>query len=196
MIVIDDILVDQHIIQKPFLCDTAACKGACCTIQGGTGAPLLDEELHSLMEATQHARRYLSTAAQEEIAQHGVYEGTPGEYTTRCINNADCVFVFYEHGIARCALEKAYLDGHSQFRKPLSCHLFPIRVDTTHRPYLYYEQFDECAPAREYGARANVVVAEAVREALIRAFGASWYEHLRDAVQEHRAARNHYQSQL
>lgn len=188
MFLIDNILLDEHIVNTPFLCETTKCKGACCTVKGGQGAPLLDEEIPLLEDAIQPATKYLSARSKEAIAANGVYEGAPGEYTTRCIDDADCVFVFYEGDIAKCSIEKAYFEGRGTFRKPLSCHLFPIRVTDFHGAYLYYDKFDECAPALEHGARQNVHIPETVKEALLRAFGEEWYAKLNILVQDRKEA--------
>lgn len=184
MFLIDNILVDEQIISTPFLCEINKCKGACCTVKGGQGAPVLDEEVAQLEASVKAASRYLSERSKKAIAQNGTYEGSPGEYTTRCIDDADCVFVFYEGDIAKCAIEKAYFEGYGTFRKPISCHLFPIRVTDFHGQYLYYDKFDECAPALEYGKRNNVHIPESVKEALVRAFGEEWYGKLNILVQE------------
>jgi hypothetical protein len=178
MFLIDNILVDERVIATPFLCDTARCKGACCTVKGGQGAPLLDEEIPDLERSVKAASRYLTEKSNAAIAARGAFEGEPGAYTTQCIDDADCVFVFYEGDVAKCSIEKAYFEGQSDFRKPLSCHLFPIRIADFHGPYLYYDEFDECAPALERGAKTNTRIPEAVREALIRAFGEEWYAKL------------------
>jgi hypothetical protein len=192
MFLIDNILVDKQIVTTPFLCETSKCKGACCTVKGGQGAPVLDEEIEQLEASVKPAWQYLSERSQTAIATNGIYEGVPGEYTTRCIDDADCVFVFYEGDVAKCAIEKAYFEGHGTFRKPISCHLFPIRITDYHGPYLYYDKFEECAPALDYGKRHEVHIPEAVKEALIRAFGEEWYGKLNILVQEHKELRQNW----
>ncbi len=187
MFLIDNILVDEAIISTPFLCELNKCKGACCTIKGGQGAPMLDEEVELVKQAIKPASKYLTERSKAEIAKHGSYEGNPGDYTTRCIDDADCVFVFYEGDVAKCAIEKAYFEGRSEFRKPLSCHLFPVRLTDFNGAYLYYDKFDECAPALEYGTRQNVHIPETVKDALIRAFGAEWYAKLDMLVQDRKS---------
>jgi hypothetical protein len=181
MIAIDAILLDDAIVQQPFLCNTTACKGACCTVKGGEGAPLLDSEVQDVESAVEVAWEYLPERSRKEITKQGAVAGTAGDYSTQCIEDRDCVFVYYENGsdVARCAIEKAFLDGKTSFRKPLSCHLFPIRVADFNGPYLYYDVFPECAPALKHGAYHRVHIYECVKDALVRLYGEQWFEKLR-----------------
>jgi Protein of unknown function (DUF3109) len=192
MILIDTILMDDAIITTPFLCDTKQCKGACCTVKGGQGAPVLDSEVEEIQRAIKPASKYLTTRSKEEIRQYGAIEGSEGDYTTRCIEDRDCVFVFYEENIAKCAIERAWFNNESSFRKPLSCHLFPIRLSDFNGPYLYYDEFPECAPALAHGTRHDVRMPETVKDALIRAFGEEWYAKLQSILDDERTrAMNH-----
>lgn len=180
MLLLDNLLLDDHIITQPFLCDLGKCKGACCTVKGGQGAPVLDTEVEALTNAIEITWKYLPERSRKEIEQHGAIDGSDGDLYTRCVDDGDCVFVYYEKGshIAKCAIEQAYFDGMTSFRKPISCHLFPIRVTDFNGPYLYYEEFPECKPALQNGKRHDVRIFEAVKEALIRAFGDEWYSKL------------------
>lgn len=182
---LDNLLLDDRIISQPFLCDTGKCKGACCTVKGGQGAPVLDSEVDAMISSIEVAWNYLPPRARAEIEQHGVIDGLDGDLYTRCIDDGDCVFVYYEKGsdIAKCSIEQAYFNGATSFRKPISCHLFPIRVTDLNGPYLYYEEFPECKPALDNGTRNDVRVFEAVKEALMRAFGDAWYEKLTELAQ-------------
>lgn len=98
-----------------------------------------------------------------------------GDRSVACIDDADCVFVYYENSVAKCAIEKAYHNGESDFRKPLSCHLFPIRIADFGGPYLHYEQIEECEPGRELGARLGIPMVESLKDSLVRAFGEKAY---------------------
>ncbi len=175
MIVVDDILIDESIPNAHFLCDLKKCKGACCTFPGEYGAPLLDEEIPEIEKCVEAAKEYLSPKSLHILATEGYIQGKPGKYTTVCINHRDCVFVYYQGNIALCALEKAYIDGKTQFRKPISCHLFPIRVGNYGGKFLYYEKIEECEPAMKNGKAQKVKLSESVKEALIRAYGEEWY---------------------
>ncbi len=174
MIPIDNILVDESIVSTQFLCNTKQCKGACCTFKGGSGAPVLDSEVDTINEVVQTVWRYLPRRAQEEITKHGAVSGSAGDYSMRCIDDADCVFVYYDGDVAKCAVEKAYFADETPFRKPLSCHLFPIRVADFQGPYLYYDVFSECRSALPHGKQTGVYLNDMLREALERAYGAEW----------------------
>lgn len=184
MILIENILLDEQLISTPFLCDLHKCKGACCTVKGGQGAPVLDSEVEEIHNAIPAATKYLTQRSKEILRRQGAIEGTEGDYMTVCIDDADCVFVYYENDIAKCAIEKAYFAGETSFRKPLSCHLFPIRIADFHGPYLYYDEFEGCEPALKHGKKHGTHIPEAVKEALIRAFGEEWYGTLDKVVQD------------
>ncbi len=188
---IDDILVEEAVFESPFLCDLSQCKGACCTLEGGSGAPLLDEEVARMEAATPAAIEYLDQRSRAILKKRGGHIGTNGNYETICIEERDCVYVYYEGDIAKCALERAFFDGKSSFRKPLSCHLFPIRVVDFGQDYLYYERSDSCRPAIKNGQEQNVQVAGMAREALERAYGPEWYEKFQHIAQQSTAASAH-----
>jgi hypothetical protein len=183
MIPIDNILIDESIITTQFLCNTKKCKGACCTFKGGSGAPVLDSEVDIIHASVEKAWQYLPARAQQEITRHGAVAGESGNYSMQCIDDADCVFVYYDGDVAKCAIEKAHFAGESEFRKPLSCHLFPIRVADFHGPYLYYDVFSECRSALPHGKETGVYMYEMLRPALERGYGKEWTEKL-DTVAE------------
>jgi len=173
---IRQIFIDDSISHVKFACDLSACQGACCTLVGGTGAPLLDDERAEIDRAFPIIKSSLPKEHLETIAQSGLYEGTPGFYTTMCFNHRACVFVLYEEGIARCAFEKAFGEGQLTWKKPLSCHLFPLRMSHSTPDQLRYERIVECDPARERGERENIFLSTFLKEPLRRAFGSAWYE--------------------
>jgi len=175
MILIDDLLIQEQVLTATFACDVRKCKGACCTLTGGAGAPLLADEVKPLQLATLAALPYLGERSTAWLAENEPFEGAPGEYSVSCFDDADCVFVFYENDVAKCAIERAHHNGETDFRKPLSCHLFPIRVANFGGPYLHYEQIEECLPGREFGERAGIPLIESVRDALVRAYGEQTY---------------------
>ena len=175
MILIDRILLTEDVITERFACDVAKCRGACCTFPSDLGAPLFDEEIADLQKCLPHLSEYLPAKSLKIIKSKGVAQGTPGNYSTTIINNADCVFVYYEGDIARCAIERAFLDGKIKYRKPISCHLFPIRINKYGGSYLYYQEFKECIYALEKGQEKDIPLYEWVKDALIRAYGKEWY---------------------
>jgi hypothetical protein len=113
-----------------------------------------------------------------------MYEGSPGNYTTVCIHNRECVFVHFEDGVARCSFETAHGEGRLEWRKPISCHLFPVRIRKGGFPRLTYEQIDECRAGREKGARLGIPLADFLKDALITKFGETWYDDLLSQVQQ------------
>ena len=176
MILINDILVEDRIATNYFECDLEKCKGACCTFPGEYGAPLLEEEVDKIREVFPIVKEYLSEKSLNYIKEHGQVQGDPEHHTTMCIDKKDCVFVYYEGEIALCEIEKAYRDGKIDFKKPISCHLFPIRVGYYNGQYLYYEKISQCNPAIPNGFEKNVKIHQSVSEALIRSFGKEWYD--------------------
>jgi hypothetical protein len=176
MFLIKETMVDGQIATMKFSCDLGRCKGACCTLQGGRGAPLLDHERDEIRTAYPVVAKYLNPEHLQAIAARGLYEGRAGSYTTACVNDRACVFVTYEDGIARCSFEKAFLNKEISWRKPVSCHLFPIRVDQGPRERLRFEFLAECAPALERGEREGTHLSDYLREALTRVYGPEWYK--------------------
>jgi hypothetical protein len=172
---IQNIFIEDNIADIKFSCNIPACKGACCTIAGGKGAPLLNEEIDLIKQLFPVIRSYLPQEHIDTIIQSGLYEGMPDSYTTMCYNNRACVFVFYENGIARCAFEKVFFEMKTGWQKPLSCHLFPIRIDRGMITRLRYEQINECEPAVHCGLQNNIYLSSFLKEPLIRAFGSNWY---------------------
>ena len=168
-------LIDNAIPAVKFACDISRCKGACCTIPGHRGAPLLDEELEEIERAYPVIKKYLSYRHRDTIEERGMFQGRPGDYTTQVVDRQDCVFVLFEDGAAKCAFEKAHSNNEISWRKPISCHLFPIRIDRGTPERLRYEQILECRPAIERGERENLPLAEFLKSSLVRAYGEEWY---------------------
>ena len=178
---IQNTLVEKSTAAVKFACDLKACRGACCTMPGGRGAPLLDEEIKEIRDAFPFVKDYLSRGHLQRIEEVGLFEGEQGDYTTPCYNHGACVFVTYEHGIAKCSFEKAYFEGKIAWRKPLSCHLFPIRVDRGFADRLRFEFISECLPAIDKGNIENIYLSDFLKDALVRAYGTSWYRQFLDA---------------
>lgn len=174
MFSIQQLSVDELIPYIHFACDIEKCQGACCTMPGGLGAPLLLEELEQLEITFPIIKNDLPNEHLNTIAQYGLYENRDNSYTTMCYNNGACVFVTYENNIARCSIEKAYKQGKLNWQKPISCHLFPIRVNNDNK-YLHYEKISECQSALANGEDKNIYLTEFLKEPIIRAFGYAWY---------------------
>ncbi len=185
MFVVGDALISDDVLDAPFACNLGACHGACC-VQGDSGAPLEPDERAVLDALVPRVRKYMRPEALKVVKREGVWEEVdPGEYATTCVGNAECVFVTYEGPVAKCAIQKAYQAGRIDFPKPLSCHLFPLRIEQIGEyEVINYKQIAMCDPARAFGRRRGIELIDAVQEALIRKFGASWFDAFREACQE------------
>jgi hypothetical protein len=175
---INEVLVRREILEIPFSCDLKKCKGACCTLESELGAPVNKEEIDEIKKILPVVKEYISQTQIDEIEENGFYEIRENELLLKSINHRDCVFVYYENSVAKCAIEKAYFNGKINFRKPISCHLFPIRISDFGGDVLRYEKFSECAPALENGKEKNVTIAEFCKESLTRLYGEEWYNNL------------------
>ena len=179
MVEIQNTLVSLEVFEVKFCCDLAACKGACC-IEGDAGAPVELEEVEGLEEAAEIVQNELSRKAQKVIKRDGVvYPDATGELVTSIVDGRDCVFTCYSDGCCFCAIDKAYREGRCQYNKPLSCHLYPIRLkkmgDYT---ALNYHKWGICQPALDLGEKLNLPLYKFLKEPLIRAFGQAWYDEL------------------
>tara|TARA_B100001250_G_scaffold85675_2_gene70775 strand:- start:5012 stop:5572 length:561 start_codon:yes stop_codon:yes gene_type:complete len=183
MIQVEDKIISLDIFEKQFVCDLNACKGACC-IEGDAGAPLLDEEKKKLNEIYDKVKPFMKQEGVIEVENNGVsvYD-FEGDLTTTLVNDRECVFAIYENGIIKCSIEKAYYDGEIDFKKPISCHLFPIRIKK-YRDFdaVNYEQIKICEPACKCGSKLEVPVYAFLKEPLIRKYGKEWYKKLLEAA--------------
>jgi hypothetical protein len=177
---IEDVLINREIVETKFACDLKKCKGACCTIESDYGAPLLSEEISLIENSFDEAKKYLSSEHLAVIEKEGFHETRDGEIMTRSFNNRACVFVYFENEIALCSLEKVYLEGKTKFRKPISCHLFPIRISNFGGEVLRYDKFTECNPALIKGEELDITIADICKDSLIRKYGENWFKSLTD----------------
>ena len=186
MVQIDDVIVSLDVLREKFLCDLHACKGECC-IEGDAGAPVELEEVEKLEEVLPVIWDDLAPEAQEVINRQGVvYTDEEGDLVTSIVNGKDCVFTCYdEKGYCYCAIEKAYREGKCNFYKPISCHLYPIRIGD-YGPYkaVNYHRWDVCKAAVLLGKKENLPVYKFLKEPLIRKFGAEWYQELENVAKE------------
>jgi len=180
MFIIDETVIDEAVIRNSFCCDLSRCKGGCCCIEGGRGAPLEDDEVLEIEKAYPVVKQYLSRKNIQTIENSGLYDGSPGDFATACVDQRECVFAFFENGVARCSFERAFKEGKIDWRKPLSCHLFPIRIRRFGKDFIRYEQIDECRSGREHGESKEVKLFDFLRESLIRKYGEEWYDKFLD----------------
>lgn len=178
MIEIKDTVVTLDLFREQFCCDLGACKGACC-IEGDAGAPVKLEEVAQLEEASEIVWDELSPKAQEVIKAQGVvYTDQDGDIVTSIVDNKDCVFTCYDDkGCCYCAIDKAFREGRCKFQKPISCHLYPIRLSRMGSyTAVNYHRWDVCKAATLLGKKLNLPVYKFLKEPLIKAFGQEWWD--------------------
>jgi hypothetical protein len=183
MIAIDNILVSDEIIKEQFVCDLSKCKGACC-VDGDAGAPLSKEELDKINEVYDIVLPYLNDESKKELERQGryVYDREFG-WVTPTIESKVCVYgIKDEEGVVKCGIEQAYLDGKLKWKKPISCHLFPVIVKNSKHSdtvYVNYEpREDSCKAACTLGKKLKVPVYVFLKESLVRRFGQKFYNAL------------------
>jgi hypothetical protein len=179
-------IVSEDILAKDFVCNLSACKGACC-VDGDAGAPLSKEETTILESIYPQIKPFLRPEGIAAIEAQGSWTtGTEGELETPLIENRDCAYVIYDGPTALCGIEQAYNQGVVSWKKPVSCHLYPIRVkDFTEFAAVNYDKWDICSDACELGKELQVPVYKFVKEALIRRFGIDWYTELEQVAEEY-----------
>ena len=180
MILIEDTCVSDDVAEKMFVCDLEKCKGACC-VEGDLGAPLEEVELPILEEIYEKVKPYLSPEGIAAIEEQGVYiRDWEGDYSTPTIQDKECAYALYDdRGILKCGIEQAYLGEVIDFKKPISCHLYPIRITKyDHYHAINYDRWSICSPACSLGESLGVPVYQFLKEPLIRAYGEEWYHQL------------------
>ena len=185
MLQINDTIISLDVIERRFLCDLSQCKGLCC-VEGESGAPLEKEEVAILESLLPEVWDDLSAEAQKLIDRQGVaYRDTDGDMVTSIVDGKDCVFTCYDaSGICKCAIEKAYCEGRVSFYKPISCHLYPIRI---HKYPVFtavnYHRWPVCRAAELLGEKTGQPVYKFLKEPLVRRFGEEWYSQLEIAAE-------------
>ena len=178
-------IVSEDILEKDFVCNLSACKGACC-VDGDAGAPLSEEETKILAEIYPKVKPFLRKEGIEAIERLGTSViGTDGTLETTLIDEKDCAYVIFDGQTALCGIEQAYNQGEVSWKKPVSCHLYPIRVkDFTEFAAVNYDRWDICDDACTLGKELQVPIYIFVKEALIRKFGEDWYSELEKVAEE------------
>jgi len=184
MIEVDNVLLSDDVKEAHFICDLHKCKGACC-VEGDLGAPLEESELEKMEGIYPAVKKYLSEAGRKAIEKQGPYIlDEEGDYSTTTINGKECAFAVYDSkGILKCGIENAYEDGAIDFRKPISCHLYPIRI-TKYENYdaVNFDRWEICSPACRLGDVMKVPLYKFLEIPLIRKYGAAWYAKLKEAM--------------
>lgn len=186
LVEIEDKIIATQIFEKQFVCDLSACKGACC-IEGDGGAPATAAEVQIIEENLSKIMPFMQPEGITAIRENGVaYLDKELEPAITLVQNKACAFVYFDASkTAKCAIEKAHRDGHIDFIKPISCHLYPIRTKQFGAyTALNYETWDICEPACACGEKLSVPVYKFLKEPLIRAFGAAFYQELQIVATE------------
>ncbi len=185
MIEIGDTLVSIDIIEKKFECNIMKCKGQCC-VDGDSGAPLENDEILKIKKVYRKVLPFMRSEGIKAIKEQGCYViDYDGDKVTPLVNKGECAYAIFENGIALCAFEKAFNEGVIDFQKPISCHLYPIRISKlkTHSA-LNYDIWDICNSACKLGAKSKPAIYQFLKEPLIRKFGKEWYKELQLVADE------------
>ncbi len=183
MIEIEGKIVSTDIITEKFLCDLGRCRGICC-VEGNAGAPLEADEARILAEEYSSYKPYMTPAGVAEIERQGfAVVDSDGDLVTPLVGDAECAYSHNEDGVTLCAVEKAWAQGKTAFRKPISCHLYPIRVARFGDGSLglNYHRWAVCEGARQLGKERGVPMFRMLREAIVRRFGEEFFEALEAA---------------
>jgi len=186
MILVGDVVLSDDIKENFFVCDLEACKGACC-VEGDSGAPLEDEETKILEDIYPLVKDYITAEGRAVIEAQGTWViDADGDKVTPTLGaNRECAYALYdERGILKCGIEQAYLAGKTSWKKPISCHLYPIRV-TKYDQYdaLNYNRWHICDPACQLGKSLQVPLYAFLKEALVRKYGEAWYAELVEDIE-------------
>lgn len=180
MFLIQNTLVSLDVLEKEFCCDLSVCHGSCC-IEGDAGAPITDEEQLKIKQILPTLLPEMTQEAQAVVKEQGIsYLDPSGEQVISIVNNKDCIFARTNHnGCCYCLIEKAYHAGKIDFQKPISCHLYPIRL-TQVGEYIgvEYHRWDICHCARILGKKQHIHIYQFLKQPLIRRFGENWYQEL------------------
>jgi hypothetical protein len=180
MIQIEDKLISKELVTNAFVCDLEKCKGDCC-IAGDVGAPLDEEETSILEKIYPKVKKYLTAEGAATIEANGkwVYTEADGLSTPMMPNQGACAYTIWENNIAKCGIEKAYNDGKIAFKKPISCHLYPIRISKNKLfEVLNYHRWSVCKAACTLGKKLNIPVYKFLKDAIVRKYGIDFYDQL------------------
>jgi hypothetical protein len=184
MIEIGKTLISDDVVEKQFVCDLNACKGACC-VHGDSGAPLEDDETEILENDFEKIKPFLTDKGVDAIEEQGRWLiDSDGDKVTPLVGgNKECAYTVFENGFALCGIERAWKAGATDFRKPISCHLYPVRI-TKYKKFdaVNYEKWNICKPACACGEKLEVPVYRFVKDALVRKYGTEWYAQLEEAA--------------
>lgn len=178
-------LISDEVFTEKFVCDLGKCKGACC-VEGDRGAPLDQNDVNEIQNSIEAIKPYMTRKGLELLNHEGFMEGDEDDMATTCLPSGECVFAFKEAGILSCAIEKAHKDGKIDYYKPISCHLYPIRIGRSGNfDTINYHQWSICKAACELGKQLKLPVFQFLKAPLIRSYGEDWYDELELIYQEY-----------
>lgn len=186
MLKVGEVLVSDDIRDVEFVCHLEKCKGACC-VEGDLGAPLEESELDTMVAIQEKIRPYLTEDGIKAIEEQGPYIlDEDGDYSTPTIGGKECAYAHYDQaGVLKCGIEQAYLDGKVDFKKPISCHLYPIRITKNKKGFeaVNYHKWSICSAACSYGKSLQVPLYKFLKDPLVRKYGAPWYQELEQQIE-------------
>ncbi len=181
MLIVDDCIISDNLVDVCFCCDLQQCRGACC-VEGDCGAPLEEDEVAVLERIYPYVKPYMSLEGVDVVDREGVWSLDVDKLPcTPLVNNAECAYSISENGVTLCAIEKAWRDGKVDFRKPISCHLYPVRIENFGEfKAVNYHEWDICHCAVVKGRVEGEPLYRYLKESLVRRFGQQWYDELVD----------------
>lgn len=184
MIEIGNTIIGFDVLEQKFHCDLSKCNGACC-VHGDSGAPLEKEELKIVEDLIPIVTKYMTRGGRKAIKEFGPHlVDCDGDDVTPLINGRECAYTHFKKGIARCAFETAYNEGESNFMKPISCHLYPVRIKKyTNFEGINYDKWEICEPARKLGQEKAFPLYKMLKEPFIRKYGEVWFKQLEKAIE-------------
>ena len=182
---VGSILVSDELKSVRFVCKLAACCGDCC-VEGDAGAPLEEQEISVLEDHIDEIRNFMDPEGISVVDRKGVFDyDVDGSFVTPLVDNRECAFVVHEKGINYCAIERAWSMGRIPFQKPISCHLYPVRLSKVGEyTAVNYHRWHICEPALDYGSEKGVPLYEFLKAPLTRKFGERWYRSLLKAMKQ------------
>ena len=181
---LEDVIVNIDVVITRFECDLAKCKGACCTMESDFGAPVTQQEISEIDKVLPVIKEYIPEEHYRIIKNSGFWYRQLDQLMISSRNKRECVFSYYDGDIAKCGIEKAYREGKIDFIKPISCHLFPIRIGNFGGDVLRFEEYTECEPALAKGKKTGIKVVDFCEDALRRKYGNKWYEKLIEVIRD------------
>jgi len=183
MIIINNTSISDDLYMVRFCCNLERCMGACC-VAGDAGAPLEEAEISVLEDELEKIKPFMTERGIKTAEEHGVFDyDIHGKFVTPLVNDGECTFTNFKDGIAYCAIEKAFFEGKTRFRKPVSCHLYPVRI-TEYQNFdaVNYQKWNICKPALKLGNKEGIPLYKFLKEALVRKYGLKWYERLEEEI--------------